>query len=83
MLKPDLPNAEVQQKIMFDLVKMPMPFGKYKGTLLCNLPEYYLVWYHTKGFPDGRLGMLMSTMYEIRLNGLENLLTPFKKKANI
>jgi len=64
------------------LVKMPMPFGKYKGVLLCNLPENYLVWFNRKGFPQGKLGMLLQTMYEIKLNGLEYLLTPLKNKAN-
>jgi len=67
-------------QILNELVSMKMPFGKYKGYLLCNLPEYYLVWYHQKGFPAGKLGMLLSTMYEIRLNGLEYLLAPLKKK---
>jgi uncharacterized protein (DUF3820 family) len=46
---------------------------------ICNIPEFYLVWYHRQGFPPGKLGMLLSTMYEIRLNGLEYLLEPFKK----
>ena len=57
-----------------------MPYGKYKGTLVCDLPEFYLVWYHSKGFPKGRLGILLATMYEIRLNGLEALLVPIRKK---
>lgn len=56
-----------------------MPFGKYKGTILCNLPESYLVWFSQKGFPQGKLGMMLQTMYEIRLNGLEYLLEPLKK----
>ncbi len=64
---------------LVDLVTMKMPFGKYEGRLLCDLPEYYLVWYHAKGFPAGKLGMLMSTMYEIKLNGLEYLLKPLRK----
>lgn len=69
------PNAE----ILKTLVTMRMPFGKYKGVLLCNLPEPYLVWFHQKGFPEGKLGMLLSTIYEIKLNGLEYLLEPLKK----
>ncbi|WP_129717080.1 DUF3820 family protein [Pedobacter sp. SYP-B3415] len=64
--------------LLTDLVRMRMPFGKYKDTLLCNLPESYLVWFSSKGFPPGRLGMLLQTMYEIKLNGLEYLLTPLK-----
>jgi len=62
------------------LVTMKMPFGKYKGTLICDLPEHYLVWFHKEGFPKGKLGALLSTMYEIRLNGLQDLLTPLKKR---
>lgn len=64
---------------LLDLVTMKMPYGKYKGRLLCDLPEYYLVWYHGKGFPEGKLGNLLSTMYEIKLNGLEYLLNPLRK----
>ena len=69
------PNAE----LLLQLVKMEMPFGKYKGTLLCNLPVSYLEWFARKGFPAGKLGMLLQTLYEIKLNGLEYLLTPLKK----
>ena len=65
---------------MLQLVKMEMPFGKYKGTLLCNLPVSYLEWFNRKGFPSGKLGMLLQTMYEIKLNGLEYLLNPLKSK---
>jgi uncharacterized protein len=69
------PNSE----LLLQLVKMEMPFGKYKGTVLCNLPVSYLEWFARKGFPKGKLGMLLQTLYEIKLNGLEYLLTPFKK----
>ncbi len=62
-----------------DLVTKRMPFGKHKGKLLCDIPEDYLVWMHKKGFPEGKLGMWLSTLYEIRLNGLEYLLTGLKK----
>jgi uncharacterized protein len=57
---------------------MQMPFGKYKGTLLYKLPVSYLEWFNRKGFPDGKLGMLLQTMYEIKLNGLEYLLHQLK-----
>lgn len=69
-------------ELLKDLVNTPMPYGKYKGRMICDLPEAYLVWYHTKGLPSGKLGMLLSTMYEIKLNGLEYLLNPFKKDRN-
>ncbi|KQR71867.1 MULTISPECIES: DUF3820 family protein [unclassified Pedobacter] len=66
--------------LLLDLVKMQMPYGKYKGYLICNIPESYLLWYKDKGFPKGKLGDLMATMFEIRVNGLEYLLTPLKGK---
>ncbi|HQW47747.1 MAG: DUF3820 family protein [Bacteroidetes bacterium] len=66
--------------ILLEIVKTPMPFGKYKGTLLCNLPDSYLEWFLRKeGFPKGKLGQLMATVYEIKLNGLEYLLEPLKR----
>jgi len=56
-------------------------FGKYEGRLLCDLPVSYLEWFQRKGFPPGKLGMLLSTMHEIKSNGLEYLLDPLKKGA--
>ena len=70
-----LPDSQM----LLQLVKMEMPFGRYKGTLICNLPVSYLEWFNRKGFPDGKLGMLLRTMHEIKLNGLEDLLVPIKK----
>ncbi len=71
------------EETMQRLVTTKMPFGKYKDTPICNLPEAYLVWFHQKGFPKGTIGMLLATMYEIKLNGLEYLLTPLRNKRNI
>lgn len=62
------------------LVTTTMPYGKYKGRYLCDLPEPYLVWYNAKGFPNGKLGSLLATIYEIKLNGLEELLIPIRKQ---
>ncbi len=50
-----------------------MPYGKYKGTFLIELPEHYIVWYNNKGFPKGKLGDMLRLVYEIQLNGLEDL----------
>jgi len=66
-------------KILLQLVTMKMPFGKYKDTLLCNLPVSYLEWFQRKGFPKGKLGVLLGTIYEIKINGLSDLLIPIKK----
>lgn len=64
--------------ILPQLVTMKMPFGKYKDTVLCNLPVSYLEWFGRKGFPEGKLGMLLQTLYVIKSNGLEHLLAPLK-----
>jgi uncharacterized protein (DUF3820 family) len=69
-------------QILNDLVTMRMPFGKYKGRILCDLPEPYLVWSHSEGFPPGKLGDMIGTLYEIKLNGLEYLLKPLRDKNN-
>ena len=66
----------VNPQLLLELVNTKMPFGKYAGRLLCDLPEPYLVWFKQKGFPQGKLGMQLQTMYEIKLNGLEYLLKP-------
>ncbi len=68
------PNPE----LLLELVKMKMPFGKYKDRLLCDLPVSYLEWFHQKGFPKGKLGILLEVLYEIKINGLEDLLRPLK-----
>jgi uncharacterized protein len=77
----NIPFNPVDPQILVDLVTMRMPFGKYKNVLLCDLPVAYLEWFQRKGFPEGKLGELLSSIYEIKLNGLEYLLKPLKKKA--
>ncbi len=67
--------------ILTQLVTTRMPFGKYKGILLCDLPIFYLEWFQREGFPEGKLGMQLATIYEIKLNGLEYLLKPLKNKS--
>lgn len=69
------------QNDLITLVTMRMPYGKYKGRLLADLPERYLVWYHAKGFPEGKLGRLLGLIYEIKLNGLEYLLKPLREQG--
>ncbi|MCW8980536.1 MAG: DUF3820 family protein [Altibacter sp.] len=59
---------------LIELANYKMPFGKYKGQYLVNLPEPYYVWFKQKGFPPGKLGNLMEEMFEIKRNGLEDLL---------
>ena len=55
---------------------MQMPFGKFKGTRLIDLPEPYVVWFKGQGFPDGLLGQRLALIYEIKANGLEKLIRP-------
>lgn len=69
------PNPE----ILKELVRVQMPFGKYKGRILCDLPVYYLEWFAAKGFPDGKLGMQLATLYEIKTNGLGEILEGLKR----
>lgn len=66
-------------EILLSLFTTKMPFGKYKDRLLCDLPVSYLEWFARNGFPTGKLGMQLQTIYEIKLNGLEYLLKPLKK----
>ena len=67
---------------MIDTVRTPMPFGKYKGKMISDLPISYLEWFQRKGFPPGKLGMLMSTVFEIKTNGLDEILYKIKQIAS-
>ena len=67
------PNAP-DPNLLIDLVKMRMPFGKFKGIILKDLPVNYLEWFDRNGFPEGKLGMLLQTLLVIKSNGLEHLL---------
>ncbi|MEJ7778755.1 MAG: DUF3820 family protein [Daejeonella sp.] len=69
----------MNREILKELVSVTMPYGKYKGRLICDIPEFYLVWYENNGFPPGKIGVLLATMYEIKLNGLEYLLKPLRR----
>lgn len=79
MTEDSLSSMGPDPQILVQLVRMSMPFGRYKGRLLCDLPVSYLEWFSRNGFPEGKLGMLLQTIYEIKLNGLEYLLEPIKR----
>ncbi|MFD2530597.1 MULTISPECIES: DUF3820 family protein [Polaribacter] len=68
------------RQFLIDLAKMRMPFGKFKGRFLIDLPEHYIVWYKTKGFPQGKLGKQMALVYELQLNGLEDIVRKIQKE---
>lgn len=68
------------EKFFLKLSQARMPYGKYKGQLLIHLPEPYIVWYSQKGFPSGELGVMLQSIYEIKVNGLEYLFKPLIEK---
>ena len=69
-----------QQKLLIKLAHTKMPFGKYEGYYLIDLPEHYVVWYAQKGFPNGALGEQLQLVYELKLNGLESIVRNIKKQ---
>ena len=69
-------KPDSQQEALIKAINTTMPFGKYAGCRLLELPEPYLVWFHKQGFPKGTLGEQLALIYEIKLNGLEGMLKP-------
>lgn len=67
-------NPEDLQKLLI----VPMPFGKYQGRVIADLPGHYLNWFAREGFPKGELGRLLALMHEIDHNGLKPLLDPLR-----
>jgi uncharacterized protein (DUF3820 family) len=68
----------VEAHELLELARMKMPFGKYAGRLLIDLPEPYVVWFSQNGFPRGKLGEMLRIVYEIKTNGLEYLFDPIR-----
>lgn len=68
------------QQFLIKLAHAKMPYGKYEGRYLIDLPEYYVVWYHNKGFQKGKLGDMMQQVYELKINGLEYLIRDLKER---
>lgn len=68
----------VNSEILKEICVVKMPFGKYEGTILADLPVSYLEWFNRNGMPKGKLGMQLATVYEIKLNGLMELLIPIR-----
>jgi hypothetical protein len=71
---------EPNKNELLKLINTAMPFGKYKGLPLIDLPEEYVVWFESKGFPAGELGRLLAQIYEIKVNGLEYLFDSLRHK---
>ncbi|WP_295798092.1 DUF3820 family protein [Mucilaginibacter sp.] len=72
-------NIKPDSNVLVEIVQTKMPFGKYKGTLVSDIPVSYLEWMHSKGFPPGKLGMMLATVYEIKTNGLTDILFKVKR----
>jgi uncharacterized protein (DUF3820 family) len=66
----------IEQEDLIKIANTRMPFGRFKGRTLINLPEEYLLWFVDRGFPTGKLGELMQMTLEIKINGLESLIYP-------
>ena len=73
----------IEKKHLVQLANMVMPFGKYAGRVIIDLPEEYLLWFAQKGFPGGQLGELMALALEIKVNGQEDLLNPLRDYPRI
>ena len=72
----------LKPEILLEICSARMPFGKYKDSVIADLPINYLEWFHREGMPKGKLGMQLSTIYEIKINGLMDLLTPIRGKVS-
>ena len=71
-------DATPEPAVLLKLTKTRMPFGRYEGRLLIDLPEPYVIWFAKKGFPEGELGRMLKILYEVKINGLEYLFKPLR-----
>ena len=72
-------EVKPNHKALIELAHAKMYFGKYKDFYLSDIPEYYMVWYKQKGFPEGKLGAQMQQVYELKVNGMEGILRKIRK----
>ena len=72
---------EIKAQQLLELARMKMPYGRYAGRLLIDLPEPYVVWFSQQGFPGGKLGAMLRLVYEIKANGLEYLFEPLRNQS--
>jgi len=74
------PFPQPDKHFMISLINATMPYGKYKDRYITDLPVHYLEWFERKGFPEGKLGEYIATMYEIKINGLMEIVYPIIKQ---
>lgn len=72
-------DTSLDREKLIELAHYRMPFGRFKGRYLVELPESYLIWFQRTGFPQGKLGDLLKAMLEIKINGLEGLIRKIQK----
>lgn len=77
---PSLSDIMLEKENLIKLARMPMPFGKYAGRVLIDLPEEYLLWFANKGFPEGELGQLLQLCLALKIEGLDSVVKPLKHK---
>jgi uncharacterized protein len=82
MLHPTTPAPAGEHAVLIKLANTRMPFGQHRGRLLIDLPEPYVVWFRGQGYPAGELGTMMASLYEIKANGLEELLRPLVRRSD-
>jgi len=70
----------LSRALLLKIARTRMPFGRFSGFLLADLPEPYLVWFSRQGFPAGELGRMLALVYEIKINGLEHLLREINRR---
>lgn len=73
----------LEKKHIVKIATTKMPFGRYQGTLLVDLPDEYLLWFVDRGFPKGELGLLMAMTLELKVEGLDDIIRPIKDMPNI
>lgn len=81
MGRSETPRPAMDKGDLLEIARTPMPFGRFKGRMLIDLPEEYLLWFAQREFPKGKLGRLMQLALAIRIEGLEGLVKPLKDRA--
>lgn len=74
---------EVTRQLLIEMVNTKMPFGQYENMVICNLPVSYLEAFNSIGFPNGKLGMMLQALYDMKQDGTEHILNGFKEKAKV